>query len=531
VGGPETREAAVRSIEALIVSDAALVPDLVGGDSLKSLVALLDSSIAHGSCRRPVLSDGTATAAEASVRLQRALLSCLANLCAIGEAEAQAVEQAGGLQAAVLAAACPDAPPAVKAQALVLLAHAARHSPSLARAAAAAGAVRPALDAMIEPCSPKLQAAGATLLLEVARQRCDELAAEAVCTQGAAVAIAQYLQLEANEGSSTDAVGTPPAAAPLVQYDSADVLPSGIQFSASSGGSPTGLARSAPPGKASTHAINGTTNPASSLGLLLAGTIAGSSAEQAQTLLAARVPQQLVVLLQQQNISASAAGTAAWALHQFAQHGVPFVAALVAMGVLQPLVTAYCKLVSPPGSSSRNLKTKQQHLLSEEEQTAAARIKATIKLIVRGCSSAAALEPLVSVDVPPVLLRHVLERLAVLLQPAAAGAAVEVRDGTGSSNSSMTSGGAAERRAFVSAGGLARLQTVVAAAEELAGGDSKLQQRLHAAAAAINALFPAEIVAYYAAAAEAWLREAGRGSCGGEAGGVEGAAGVLVLHE
>ncbi|KAI8470528.1 MAG: hypothetical protein J3K34DRAFT_509507 [Monoraphidium minutum] len=450
---PGAREAAVRSVEALIVADASLVPRLVGGDALAHFVELLwitggggiggggvgSGSASHGGgAPGSVCSGGSSGSQGGAVgRLRRALLSCLTNLCSLSPAAAEDAERAGALRAAAAAAAQPGAPPAVRGQALLLLAHAARHSPGLARAAAAAGGAAPAVAALAECGAAPLRTAGAAMLLEVCQRGGEELVASIFGAPGAAAALAQHLRVERE-----------------------------------------GRERSGEEGAAA--------------GVLLAGAAAGASEALARALLAARVPHELLPLLDAPRGGPAAhGGAAAWALQQFAERGGGDVAtALADAGALRRLLAAYGRL-APAGRG----RPKRGGAAGDD----ACKVKAAAKALIRGCGAAEPLAALVGGDAataPPALLRHVLERLDALLRPPAEGPqpAAAARGGGGA---------AAVRKAFVASGALAELHGVAAAAGRLAGGDAKLERRLAGSCAAISELFPPEVVEYYSEAAAA----------------------------
>jgi hypothetical protein len=537
-GAPAAREAAVRCIEALIVADASLAPLLVGGESLTNFVALLvkatDGSSRGGGSRSASGCAGAAAARQGreaagggatALRLQHALLSCLCSLCALGPAAAEAAARAGVLHAATSAAAHPSAPAAARTQALSLLAHAAHHSPDLARAALAAGGAKVALEALPEPHSAQLRAAGATLLLELCR-RSPETAEATIGTLGAAPAIAQYLDLESAMAAATPAASNSAAAA----MDSlATVAPSMQQARApaageavTEGGASPHSSATAADGTALTTA-DGEDGYTHKLGPLLAGVVARGSPALARSLVDARVPHLLVRRLRR--AGAPEAGAAAWALLQVGQQGPALAGAVIDAGALPALVAAYarlsaCVLGAPaaagPGATSMRQQPQAAAGVPRGAEPAgcgppARLVKTAAKALIRGCRAAAALEPLVSPATPPRLLRHVLERLTVLLSalPGASAAAGRCCCG-GDANSSRAdgseggaAGAAAARHAFVAAGGLARLQAArgVAGGSCEAGGDgARLQQRLDLAADEIAGLFPGEVVAYYAAA-------------------------------
>lgn len=259
-------------------------------------------------------------------------------------------------------------------------------------------------------------------------------------------------------------------------------------------------------------AILGALPPQQRTGALLAGTLAGASPAAAAALAAAGVPGLLVGKLKV--AEPGVAGAAAWALERMCwrEQGLP--EALVAAGALPALIAAYGRLARCANTSGGSDRSSSSSSASPTPAAAgaadaAAAAKAAAKALIRCCGDAAALEALVQLPTPPVLMRHVVERLSSLLQlgprhpPCAAGWPPE----GGAAGSDVTG---AARRAFVAAGGLARLQEVAAAIDtgRLALGvggarGTKLAARLRTACGAINALFPAEVVAYYAAAASA----------------------------
>lgn len=135
---------------------------------------------------------------------------------------------------------------------------------------------------------------------------------------------------------------------------------------------------------------------------------------------------------------------AAWAMEQIAQHGEEATMPLVAGGGLMAAVEAY--MGSPEGSDL--------HLTA----------KAAVKAMVRSCATTGPLEPLIASSSPPPVLKHVLRRLEPLLG----------KD-------------AKSRQAFVTSGALMRLQ----------GLEGMLCHKGLRHTAAINALFPADVVVYY----------------------------------
>lgn len=133
---------------------------------------------------------------------------------------------------------------------------------------------------------------------------------------------------------------------------------------------------------------------------------------------------------------------AAWGVLHTATHGASIADQLAAGGVLPPLLALHCG--------------------GEGEARACA--KGALKEVARHCTDAAPLLALVRADAPPDLLSHVLQQTLRIMQ-----------------------GSVASRREFVTTGALAALQQL----------EPRLDGKGQAAVAAINALFPADVVSYY----------------------------------
>jgi len=144
------------------------------------------------------------------------------------------------------------------------------------------------------------------------------------------------------------------------------------------------------------------------------------------------------------------AGVAAWAVEQMAQHMEATGGPLIEAGALTQLVELY-KRADP---------ARQPELFRKA--------KAAVKAVLRSAATAPSLEAFVDASLPPPLLKHLLRRLEVLLARSPKG-----------------------RQSFVTSGALQRLQQLAPPGE--------LEPRAEEVRAAINSLFPEDVVKYYSA--------------------------------
>lgn len=133
---------------------------------------------------------------------------------------------------------------------------------------------------------------------------------------------------------------------------------------------------------------------------------------------------------------------AAWGVLHSAMHGASIADQLAAGGVLPPLLALHGGV----------------------DGDAAACAKGALKEVARHCTETAPLLPLVRADTAPDLLSHVLQQALRIMQSSVA-----------------------SRRDFVTTGALAALQQL----------EPRLDGKGVACAAAINALFPQDVVSYY----------------------------------
>mmetsp|Transcript_12311 Transcript_12311/g.26576 ORF Transcript_12311/g.26576 Transcript_12311/m.26576 type:complete len:521 (-) Transcript_12311:277-1839(-) len=138
-------------------------------------------------------------------------------------------------------------------------------------------------------------------------------------------------------------------------------------------------------------------------------------------------------------------GTAAWAVEQMAAHGDESTMPLVSKGALLQLLDVY---PSTP----------------EEKTELRAKLKSAIKAVLYNVNSSEPLHPYINLDTPPDIYKHLLRKLKPLLASPKA------------------------RQAFVTSGALMRLQQAIPGLDEK--GTMYAQE--------INALFPEDVVTYYA---------------------------------
>lgn len=137
-------------------------------------------------------------------------------------------------------------------------------------------------------------------------------------------------------------------------------------------------------------------------------------------------------------------GTGAWAVEQLANHGPDTAMPLIERHALQQAMTAFSR--------------------ADADSELRVKLKAAIKALLHSCTSSAPLEPLVDSAIDPEILKPVL----VALQP-------------------LLAADPKSRQRYVSSGALMRMQ----------GLEESLDDKSRTTIAAINGLFPADVVAYY----------------------------------
>ncbi|GAX72596.1 hypothetical protein CEUSTIGMA_g52.t1 [Chlamydomonas eustigma] len=178
-------------------------------------------------------------------------------------------------------------------------------------------------------------------------------------------------------------------------------------------------------------------------GLMIAGSMSSYNMTIAKAIVESGAGAEVVAAIS--NTDASISGTAAWAVEQAIHHSDETAMPLIQQGALQQLMSTYIR--------------------SKQSEALRSKLKSSIKATIRSCNATGPLETFVAKETPPELSKHLLARLVTLLQV-----------------------GPKARQQLVTSGALARLQ------EALPGLDPKGRQH----AEAIQALFPPDVVAYYA---------------------------------